>query len=396
MITLQRTDTSLFGRWWWTVDRWMLMAIVAIAAIGALLTLAASPAVAERIGFDTYHFVRRQFVFLPVSLVVMVLISLMTPRGIRRLAVGCAGVALMGMVATLFVGEEIKGASRWLHIAGFSLQPSEFIKPAFAVIAAGLFAESRENSSLPGNKLATGLFVVIAGLLLLQPDVGMTSVVAAIWGIEFFLAGLPLLLVVMVAVLFMGGIVGAYFTFGHVQARIDRFLDPAAGEGYQVTRALEAFRNGGLFGRGPGEGRVKEVLPDAHADFIFAVAGEEFGLIACLVLLGLFASIVLRGFSRALREDDLFIMLASAGLLVQFGLQVIINIGSTLNMIPPKGMTLPFVSYGGSSTLALAIGMGMMLALTRERSGGQGLKHMRSSKVSGAALLKKLAPGGVG
>jgi cell division protein FtsW len=396
MTTLPRTDTSLFGRWWWTVDRWMLMAIVAIAAIGALLTLAASPAVAERIGFDTYHFVRRQFVFLPVSLVVMVLISLMTPRGIRRLAVGCAGVALMGMAATLFVGEEIKGASRWLHIAGFSLQPSEFIKPAFAVIAAWLFAESRENSSLPGNKLATGLFVVIAGLLLLQPDVGMTSVVAAIWGIEFFLAGLPLLLVVMVAVLFVGGIVGAYFTFGHVQARIDRFLDPAAGEGYQVTRALEAFRNGGLFGRGPGEGRVKEVLPDAHADFIFAVAGEEFGLIACLVLLGLFASIVLRGFSRALREDDLFIMLASAGLLVQFGLQVIINIGSTLNMIPPKGMTLPFVSYGGSSTLALAIGMGMMLALTRERSGGQGLKHIRSAKVSGAALLTKLAPGGVG
>ena len=372
------------------------MAIVAIAAIGALLTLAASPAVAERIGFDTYHFVRRQFVFLPVSLIIMVLVSLMTPRGIRRLAVGCAGVALIGMIVTLFVGVEIKGASRWIHIAGFSLQPSEFVKPAFAVIAAWLFAESRSNPSLPGNKLATGLFIIIAGLLLLQPDVGMTSVVAAIWGIEFFLAGLPLLLVVMVAVLFMGGIVGAYFTFGHVQARIDRFLDPAAGEGYQVTRALEAFRNGGLFGRGPGEGRVKEVLPDAHADFIFAVAGEEFGLIACLVLLGLFAFVVLRGFSRVLREDDLFIMLASAGLLVQFGMQVIINIASTLNMIPPKGMTLPFVSYGGSSTLALAIGMGMMLALTRERSGGQRLKHKRSSKVSGAALLKKLAPGGVG
>jgi len=336
------------------------MAIFAISAIGALLTLAASPAVAERYGFDAYHFVHRQFVFLPVSLLVMVLVSLMTPRGIRRLAVGCAGIALLGMIATLFVGEEIKGASRWLHIAGFSLQPSEFIKPAFAVIAAWLFAESRENSSLPGNKLATFLFMIIVVLLLLQPDVGMTSVVAAIWGIEFFLAGLPLFLVVAVAFLFMGGIVGAYFTFGHVQIRVDRFLDPATGEGYQVTRALEAFRNGGLF-----------------------------------VMLGLFASIVLRGFSRALQEGDLFIMLASAGLIVQFGLQVIINLASTLNMIPPKGMTLPFVSYGGSSTLALAIGMGMMLALTRERSGGVGLKRMRSSKVSGAGLLEKLAPGGV-
>ncbi|MBL6932273.1 MAG: cell division protein FtsW, partial [Rhodospirillales bacterium] len=363
MSTLARTDKSLFGRWWWTVDRWMLMAIVAIAAIGALLTLAASPAVAERIGFDTYHFVRRQFIFLPVSLIIMVLVSLMTPRGIRRLAVACAGFALLGMVATIFVGSEIKGASRWIHLAGFSLQPSEFIKPAFAVIAAWLFAESRTKANIPGNKLATGFAILIAALLLLQPDVGMTAVVAAVWGVEFFLAGLPLLLVAMIAVLFMGGIVGAYFTFGHVQVRIDRFLDPAAGEGYQVTRALEAFRNGGLFGRGPGEGRVKEVLPDAHADFIFAVAGEEFGMIACLVLVALFAFVVLRGFSRVLREDNLFILLAVAGLLVQFGLQVIINIASNLNMIPPKGMTLPFISYGGSSTLALAVGMGMMLAL---------------------------------
>lgn len=369
MSTLARTDKSLFGRWWWTVDRWMLAAIVAVAAIGALLTLAASPAVAERIGLDQYHFVRRQFIFLPVSLAIMVVVSLMRPRGIRRLAVACAVFALIGMVATLIVGTEVKGATRWLQIAGFSLQPSEFLKPAFAVIAAWLFAEHSANSSLPGNKLATALFIVIAALLLLQPDVGMTAVVAAIWGVEFFLAGLPLVLVVMMAALFMGGVVGAYFTFSHVQGRIDRFLDPAAGEGYQVMRALEAFRNGGLFGRGPGEGRVKEVLPDAHADFIFAVAGEEFGLIACLVLLALFAFIVLRGFSRVLREDNLFALLAVAGLLVQFGLQVIINIASNLNMIPPKGMTLPFVSYGGSSTLALAIGMGMMLALTRERPG---------------------------
>ena len=393
MSTLARTDKSLFGRWWWTVDRWMLAALIAIAAIGALLTLAASPAVAERIGLDSYHFVRRQFVFLPVSLVIMVVVSLMTPRGIRRLAVACAAFALLGMLATLVVGVEIKGATRWVHLAGLSLQPSEFLKPAFAVIAAWLFAESSTNASLPGNKLATGLFIVIAILLLLQPDVGMTAVVAAIWGVEFFLAGLPLVLVGMIAALFMGGIVGAYFTFSHVQGRIDRFLDPSSGEGYQVMRALEAFRSGGLFGRGPGEGRVKEVLPDAHADFIFAVAGEEFGLIACLVLLALFAFVVLRGFSRVLREDNLFILLAVAGLLVQFGLQVIINIASTLNMIPPKGMTLPFVSYGGSSTLALAIGMGMMLALTRERpglgasrkAGGPG-KFMAVSPLGGGAL----------
>lgn len=390
MTTLARTDNSLFGRWWWTVDRWLLSAIIAIAALGALMTLAASPAVAERIGFDTYHFVRRQFVFLPVSLIVMVLVSLMTPRGVRRLAVGLAGVALIGMVATLFLGAEIKGASRWLQIAGLSVQPSEFIKPAFAVIAAWLFADTGRQFSFPGNRMATGLFFIIALLLLLQPDLGMTLVITAIWGAEFFLAGLPLVLVVLVAVLLMGGLVGAYFTFSHVQSRIDRFFDPAVGEGYQVSRALEAFRSGGLFGRGPGEGRVKEVLPDAHADFIFAVAGEEFGLIICLVLVALFAFVVLRGFSRVLREDDLFILLAVAGLLVQFGLQAIINIATNLNMMPPKGMTLPFVSYGGSSTLALAIGMGMMLALTRERPGAGRSRHSarKYRPVSSSHLLE--------
>ncbi len=373
MSTLTRTDTSVVSRWWWTVDRWMLIAIIAIAAFGAVLTLAASPAVAERIGVDPYYFVRRQFVFLPVAMIVMFGVSLMTPRGVKRLAVILAVAAFIGMLATLLIGEEIKGASRWLSLAGFSLQPSEFAKPAFAVIAAWMFSEHREDDRFPGAIIATGLFLVVAALLLLQPDVGMTAVVAAIWGVEFFLAGLPLVMVVALAVTFGGGVVAAYFTFSHVQLRIDRFLDPSSGEGYQVNRALEAFRNGGLFGRGPGEGRVKEVLPDAHADFIFAVAGEEFGLIVCLIILGLFAFIVLRGFSRVLREDNLFVLLAAAGLTAQFGLQVIINIASTINLIPPKGMTLPFISYGGSSTLALALGMGMLLALTRERPGGAGI-----------------------
>jgi len=369
MSTFARTDTSLIGRWWWTVDRWTLLAIIAIAAIGAVLTLAASPAVAERIGLENYHFVKRQFVFLPLALALMIGVSLMSARGVRRLAVVIGGVAFVAMLGTLLVGDEVKGASRWIRLGGLSVQPSEFVKPAFAVIIAWMFSESRGNEKFPGNGIATGLFIATAAVLLLQPDVGMTAVVAAVWAVEFFLAGLPLLLVGGLALLFMGGIVGAYFTFSHVQARIDRFLDPSAGEGYQVTRALEAFRNGGLFGRGPGEGRVKEVLPDAHADFIFAVAGEEFGLIVCLVILALFAFVVLRGFSRALREEGLFQLLAVAGLLVQFGLQVIINIASTVNLIPPKGMTLPFISYGGSSTLGLAIAMGMMLALTRDKPG---------------------------
>lgn len=370
MSTLARTDTSLVGRWWWTVDRWTLAAIASIVVVGAVLTLAASPPVAERLGFDTFYFARRQFLFLGLAVAVMFAISFLSLRNIRRLGVACLACAVILMVATLLVGNEIKGATRWLHLGAFSLQPSEFAKPGLAVICAWMFSEQRIDGQFPGYAIATGLFVSVAALLLMQPDVGMTMVVAAIWSVQLFVAGLPLILVMVIGFGFLGASVGAYFAFSHVQARVDRFLDPAGGESYQVGRALEAFYNGGWAGRGPGEGRVKEVLPDAHADFIFAVAGEEFGLVLCLILVALFAFVVLRGFSRVLKSGDLFVLLAVTGLLVQFAVQAIINMASNINLMPPKGMTLPFVSYGGSSTLALAIGMGMVLALTRDRPGG--------------------------
>jgi cell division protein FtsW len=370
--TFARTDTSLLGRWWWTVDRWTLLALFSLVAVGAVMTMAASPPVAERIGLDTFYFARRQFVFLVLAVLLMSAVSLMSPRGVRRVAVVCLGVSLALTALTIFVGTEIKGATRWLHFAGLSLQPSEFIKPSLVVVSAWLFSTQRLGEFRVGNLIAISLFGLVAALLLLQPDVGMTMVIAAVWGVQFFLAGLPLLLVAAFGVFLLACGVGAYFTFSHVQSRIDRFLDPAIGENYQVMRGLEAFRNGGLFGRGPGEGRVKEVLPDAHADFIFAVAGEEFGLIACLIIVALFVFIIVRGFSRVFKGKDLFVLLVVAGLLVQFGLQAIINMASAIHLIPPKGMTLPFISYGGSSTIALAYGMGMVLALTRERPGDWG------------------------
>ena len=373
MIAIARTDTSLVGRWWWTVDRWALAALGAIVAIGAVLTLAASPPVAERLGLDTFYFAKRQFLFLGLAGAIIFSMSFLSPRGVRRAALGCLAAAMALMVLTLFIGPEIKGATRWLPVGPYSLQPSELVKPGFAVVAAWLFAEQRLDGRFPGYGIATGLFFAIAALLLMQPDVGMTMVVAAVWGVQFFIAGLPLVLVAGIGFGFLIASVGAYFTFGHVQARVDRFLDPAGGESYQVSRALEAFYNGGWAGRGPGEGRVKEFLPDAHADFIFAVAGEEFGLVLCLIMVALFAFVVLRGFSRVLKSGDLFVLLAVTGLLVQFAVQAIINMASNINLMPPKGMTLPFVSYGGSSTLALAVGMGMVLALTRERPGGRGL-----------------------
>jgi len=374
MISLGRTDTSVIGRWWWTVDRWTMAAVAAIIAIGILLIMAASPAVAQRIGAEHFHFIRRQFIFLPPAVLVMFAISLLPPLWVRRLA--CLGFlgAIVLMAVVLVAGQEIKGATRWITIAGITIQPSEFAKPTFAVAAAWMFSEQRVQGNFPGNLVAVGLYILTAGLLLLQPDVGMTIVVSSVFFVEFFLAGLPILSVVMLAMMGLGGLVGAYFTFGHVRARVDRFLDPAAGggDGYQVTTALQAFHNGGLFGRGPGEGRVKEVLPDAHTDFIMAVAGEEFGLILCLLVVGLFAFVVLRGFARMMKEENLFVLLATSGLLVQFGLQAVINMASTLHLMPTKGMTLPFISYGGSSMLALALGMGMVLALTRKRYGAEG------------------------
>ncbi len=372
MTAFARTDTSVLSRWWWTVDRWALAAVVILAAVGAVMALAASPPAAERIGLEPFHFVRRQLVFLPVALILMIAVSVMEPRGVRRLALLVfAGATFLTACVPLF-GVEIKGAVRWIQFAGVSIQPSEFVKPSFAVVAAWMFSERRLDDRFPGNLIATALFVLIAFLLILQPDVGMTIVVAVVWGVQFFLAGLPLILVGLIAAGFLGGAVGAYFTFDHVQRRVDRFLDPQAGEGYQVEKALQAFQNGGLFGRGPGEGHVKALLPDAHTDFVFAVAGEEFGVVVCLAIVALFAFVVLRGFARVFGETDLFVLLAVSGLLTLFGLQALINMASTVHLMPPKGMTLPLISYGGSSTLALALGIGMMLALTRERPGQRG------------------------
>jgi cell division protein FtsW len=323
-----------------------------------------------RIVTDSLHFVRHYFAVLPPTILVMFAVSLQSPRGVRRIALVGFVIALALLALTFAVGVEIKGARRWIELPGLSIQPSEFIKPTFAVVCAWLFAQYRLNPGFPGHWIAIGLFVLVDGMLVRQPDLGMTAVVSAVWFTQFFLAGLRLYWVGAFLVAGAGGFVGAYLTLPHVTSRVDRFLDPTSGDSYQVTRSLEAFTNGGLFGRGPGEGTVKQFLPDAHADFVFAVAGEELGLFVCLAIVAIFAFIVLRGFSRLLQEGNLFVVLAATGLFEQFGLQAVINMASTLHLMPTKGMTLPFISYGGSSMLALGLGMGMALALTRRRFGG--------------------------
>ena len=363
-----RADASLLGRWWLTVDRWMLAALLSLLALGALMVLAASPAVAERLDLDGFHFARRHLAFLVSALALMLAVSLLSPTGVRRLAVVMLVVGVALMAATLVFGIEVKGARRWIVVAGHSIQPSEIVKPALAVVAAWLFALKRQDRAIPGDALSAALFAVVLVLLVMQPDFGMAFAAAVVWSAQWFLAGLPLFWVGALMVVGIGCLLAGYRYLDHVHSRIDRFLDPALGDTYQVDTALSAFASGGLLGRGPGEGIVKARLPDAHADFVFAVVGEEFGLLACLVLVALFAFVVLRGFLRLQYEEDLFRLLAAAGLFTLFGVQALINMAVSLSLLPTKGITLPFISYGGSSMLALAVAMGMVLALTRWRA----------------------------
>ncbi|MBB4267510.1 FtsW/RodA/SpoVE family cell cycle protein [Roseospira visakhapatnamensis] len=371
-VRVRPGDGSVIGRWWWSVDRWMLAVVALLVAIGGVLILAAGPPAAGRINVETFHFVRRQMVFVPVGLAVLFAVSLLSPRGVRRLGVlGFLGAT--GLLAlTLVVGPEYNGATRWLTVAGLTLQPSELVKPLFAVVVAWLLAAGVTGEGVPGLRLSLVLTAGVAALLLAQPDVGMTLVVVAIWCAQVFLAGLSLAWVVLLALMGLGGLVGAYALFPHVQSRVNRFLDPESGDNYQIRQAMDAFTQGGLFGRGPGEGRVKEALPDAHTDFIFAVAGEEFGLWLCLVLVALFSLLVVRAMVRVMGQRDLFAMLAVGGLTVQLAMQAVINMASSLNLMPTKGMTLPFISYGGSSMVGVAMATGMILALTRARPRAEG------------------------
>lgn len=363
---VSRVDKSRAAQWWWSVDRGFLAAFLSLMGIGIVLSFAASPAVAERIGLPSYHFVIRQIVFMVPSVVVMIVVSFLTPRQVRRLALIMLIGSLLALIATLYIGVEVKGSRRWLSVLGISIQPSEFLKPAFAVICAWLFAEHTRQPEIPGNLFAIILLGLVAALLVAQPDFGQTILFAAAWGAMFFMAGVPWLWIIGLGVVGAGGAFVAYMSLPHVTARIDRFLS-GEGDTFQVDMGREAIINGGWFGQGPGEGSVKRILPDSHTDFIFSVAAEEFGIVMCFVIAALFAFVVLRGLQIAMRQEDDFSRYAISGLVILFGLQAVINMGVNLQLLPAKGMTLPFVSYGGSSLLAMAIAMGMVLALTRKR-----------------------------
>lgn len=361
---LSRAERGPVADWFWTLDRLFLAAFLLLIGIGFMLSFAASPPVAERLGLDSFHFVKRHAFFLVPAIITMIGVSFLSPRQVRRLALLILAGSLFAMVLALFFGVEVKGSRRWISLMGLSIQPSEFMKPAFVIICAWLFSEHRRHPEIPGNLFAIILFGIVAALLVAQPDLGQTMLTTAIWGGMFFIAGMSWFWILLLLAAAISGFIGAYFVFPHVAERINSFL-MKGGDTFQVDTAREAIIRGDWLGRGPGEGTIKRILPDSHTDFVFSVAAEEFGILFCMVLTLIFAFIVIRGLSKAGRLQDDFNRLAVAGLSLLIGFQSFINIGVNLELLPAKGMTLPMISYGGSSMIAVALTMGFMLALTR-------------------------------
>ena len=366
---ITRKNKNFIITWWRSIDQVIVASIGGIIAFSAIMVAAASPSVADRIGVESLYFVRRQLVFLLCAIFIMTAGALLSPKVVRRFSIFGLIVSFVLLALVLKFGIEIKGSKRWFQLGSLSMQPSEFAKPFFAVVNGWILSKQYDKPGFPSFYIAFALYFVLVVLLILQPDFGMTVTVSLVWGGQMFLAGLSIIWVMAAIAIAIFGVFGAYILLPHVASRINGFIDPSSSENYQVKRSMEAFVSGGIYGRGPGEGVVKQVLPDSHTDFIFSVIGEELGMIACILVILMFGTIVVRGLIKMLNETDSYVMLASSGLLIQFGIQSFINMGVTLHLLPTKGMTLPFISYGGSSMFASSIAMGMILALTRKRYG---------------------------
>jgi cell division protein FtsW len=362
----------LLPKWWRTIDRWTMLCVFALFAIGLLLGFAASPPLADRNGLPPFFYVQRQAIFGIMGMGALLVCSMMSPKQVRRVGVLAFVVAFVAICFLPMFGTNFgKGAMRWYSIGFGSLQPSEFLKPAYVILAAWLMAAAQDVGGPPGRSISALMTAVIVTILALQPDYGQASLVLFAWGVMYFVAGAPILLMVLIACLVVGAGVAAYNSSEHVARRIDGFLSPDIDPNTQIGYAANAIREGGIFGVGVGEGEVKSYLPDAHTDFIIAVAAEEYGLILVLLIVGLFSTITLRSLIRLLRERDPFVRYAGCGLASIVGMQAMINIGVAARLLPTKGMTLPFVSYGGSSVIAAGITVGMLLALTRSRPQGR-------------------------
>ncbi|MGX9349848.1 peptidoglycan glycosyltransferase FtsW [Shimia sp. W99] len=359
-------------KWWQTLDKWTMTSILLLFGIGILLGMAASPPLAAKNGFEAFHYVKKQVIFGGAAMVAMLLTSMMSPILVRRLAVIGFIVTLLATAMLPFFGTDFgKGAVRWYSLGFGSLQPSEFLKPGFVVVAAWLMAANEEINGPPGRMWSFLLMITIVVMLALQPDFGQACLILFGWSVMYFVSGAPMVLIGGILLAIYPAAQFAYSNSEHFARRIDGFLDRSLDPTTQIGYATNAIREGGLFGVGVGEGQVKWSLPDAHTDFIISVAAEEYGLILVMVIIALYATIVLRSYFRLMRERDPFIRLAGTGLVSIFGVQAMVNMGVAVRLLPSKGMTLPFVSYGGSSLIAGGIAVGMILAFTRTRPQGE-------------------------
>lgn len=364
-MVISRSERSHLTEWWFTIDRFVLSLAFLLLIIGIVMLLSASPSVALRYELPPFYFVQRQIGFAVLGAGILLSVSLLSARGIRRLCLVLFFLSLIALIGVLLFGPELNGARRWIRLFGYSFQPSEVMKPVFIILTAWAFSEGLKRQDVPAHKLAIGFYIVCAVLLILQPDFGQTLLLTAAWVGMFFLGGLAWGWVLLFFILGIAALFAAYQFLPHVALRIDHFLDPT-GENYQIGRALEAFRQAGWFGRGPGESSLAvQYLPDAHNDFIFAAIADEFGVLACLILLSLYGAVVFFTLLRVRHNQDGFVRLAVSGLMLLFALQTFIHMSVNLALIPAKGMTLPLISYGGTSLIGSCLLLGMTIALTR-------------------------------
>ena len=361
-----RRHLNALKKWWLDIDKVNFVLVLGIIVFGLMMTASSGSAVAKRINVDKFFFLKKQMIFAMMAMCLMVTISFLDREKIKILSLfGLAGSIGLLMIVLVF-GAEAKGAKRWISLFGFTLQPSEFAKTFFVIFNAFLLHRFCLAKWYVKYGLSAALFLLLAALLISQPDFGMTIIFSALWAVQIFLSGVPWLFIIIMGSLAIGGGISAYFTLPHVRDRIHRFLDSDQ-KNYQVERSLDAFVNGSFFGEGPGNGVVKNFIPDAHTDFVFAVIGEEYGIFSCIMIIVIFAYLITRVVRRALDEENMFIYLSLCGLMMQFTMQVIVNIGVSIKLFPTKGMTLPFISYGGSSMMSMAICFGLILALTKRK-----------------------------
>ena len=376
-MLITRSDRSFIALWWWNIDRLLLTSFLILILFGIFLVMSSSQHVAESLNISSHHFTLRHILLGILSIPIIIFFTVLNERQIKIICISGFLISLCLLFFILIEGTRIKGAQRWLYIGNFSFQPSEVCKPFFIVFNAWILSLWVQKPNFPGWLWSLGAIVLMSALLLLQPDIGMTIVMIFTWGFQLFITGIPLMIIIFLIVAFPIFMILSYNHFSHVKLRIDSFLD---GKTHQISKSLQSFESGGFWGKGPGEGFYKKSLPDAHSDFVFAVAAEEYGVLLCCLIVIIYGLIVFRSFLLTLRNTNLFFIICVSGLAFQFGFQSLIHMASNTDLIPTKGMTLPFLSYGGSSILASAITAGILLSLTRKNSSLDTLSRQESSK----------------